>query len=66
MHDIKLTTEKSTDFAGHFDGHVDQAVRCQAHHPVRQVSGYPRCHWMPQSGEYSSRIILADAMVIGF
>jgi hypothetical protein len=67
MQDIQLTRQKKcTCFASHFDGHADQAVRCQVHHPVRQVKGYPRCHWTPPSGKYSPRIAPADAMVINF
>ena len=29
--------KKCSCFDGHFDGHADQVVRCQAHGPVRQV-----------------------------
>jgi len=29
--------KKWTCFVSHFDGHADQAVRCRAHCPVRQV-----------------------------
>ena len=66
MQDIKSTTEKWTFFASHFDGHSDQVLRCRAHRPVKQIWGYPRCHWTPPSGEYSPRIAPADAMVIDF
>jgi hypothetical protein len=38
----------------------------RAHRPVRQVQGYPRCHWTPPSDDYSPRIAPADAMVIDF
>jgi hypothetical protein len=31
------TTNKCTYFAGHFDGHADQAVQRQAHHPWQQI-----------------------------
>ena len=34
--------------------------------PSASHSGYPRCHWMPQSGQYLSQIVPADAMVINF
>jgi hypothetical protein len=50
----------------HFDGHADQAVQCRAHQPVRQVYGFPRCHWKPPKAEYSPRIAPVDAMVIDF
>ena len=34
----KIDNRKTcTCFASHFDSHADQAVRCRAHHPVRQV-----------------------------
>ena len=62
----KINNRKKSWFAGHFDDHADQAVRCQAHCPERQVYGYPRCHWTPPSGNYSPRIASADAMVINF
>jgi hypothetical protein len=32
-----ILTKLKTCFASHFDGHADQAVRCQVHRPVRQV-----------------------------
>jgi hypothetical protein len=38
----------------------------RAHRPVRQVQGYPRCHWTPPLDDYSPRIAPADAMVIDF
>jgi hypothetical protein len=31
------TTNKCTYFAGHFDGHADQAVQGRAHRPQQQV-----------------------------
>ena len=43
--------KKWTCFASHYVGHAYQGVRCRAHHPVRQVSGYPRRHWTPPLGE---------------
>ncbi len=67
MHDNKLTMAKQyTSFAGHFDSHADQAVRCRAHRSVRQVYGYPRCHHMPPLGEYLPPITPVVAMVINF
>ena len=58
--------KKCSCFAGNLDGHADQAVPCQAHRPVRQVLGYPRCHCTPPSGNYLPHIAPADAMVIDF
>jgi hypothetical protein len=67
MHNNKSTMAKQyTSFAGHFNGHADQAVRCRAHRPVWQVWGYPRCHHMPPLGKYLPRNTPADAMVIDF
>ncbi len=60
------TTNKCTYFAGHFDGHADQAVQHQSHRPWWQVYGYPRCHYTPPLGKYLPRIIPADVMVIDF
>jgi hypothetical protein len=31
------TTNKCTYFAGHFDGHADQAVQSRSHRPQQQV-----------------------------
>ena len=69
-----MMTKQYTSFAGHFNGHADQAVQCQAHPPVRQVRipqygssrAKPRCHHMPPLGKYSPCIAPADAMVIDF
>jgi hypothetical protein len=55
-----------TSFAGHFDGHADQAVQCRAHYPVHQVLGYLRYHWTLPSSKYSPRITPADLKVIDF
>ena len=67
MHYKKSTkAKKYTSFAGHFDGYADRAEQCLVHRAVRQVSGYPRCHHMPPSGEYSPRIAPVDAMDIDF
>ncbi len=46
--------------------HGDQVVRYQAHCPVRQIYGYPRCHCTPPLGKYLHRIARADTMVINF
>jgi hypothetical protein len=51
---------------GHFDGHDDAPVQCQAHPPTKHVQDYPRCHWTPPLGKYSPPIAPADAMVINF
>ena len=67
MHDKKIDNRKTCScFANHVDSYANQAVRCRAHQPVRQVSGYPRCLWTPPLGNYSPRIATADAMVINF
>ena len=57
-----------TSFAGHFDGHDDAPVRCQAQCPIPilHVNGYPKCHWMPPMGKNLPCINPADAMVIDF
>ena len=57
---------KCASVIGHFDGHDDAPVRCQAHRPMKHVQGYLRSHWTPPSGKYSSRITPVDAMVIDF
>ncbi len=59
-------TNKCTSFAGHFDGHDDAPVQCQAHCLMEHIQGFTRSHWMLPLGNYSPRIALADAMVIDF
>ena len=67
MHYNKSTIAKQyTSFAGHFDSHSDQAVQCPAHHPMKQVRGYTRCHWTLPLGKNLPRVASADAMVIDF
>jgi len=58
--------KKFTSFAGHFDGHADQAIQFQVHCPMEHIQGFIGSHWMPPLGEYSPRITRADAMVIDF
>jgi hypothetical protein len=65
----KIDKKKISLLCEPFYGHADQAVQCRVHPPVlRQIQGYPRCHWTPPLGEYSPRIAPADAdaMVIYF
>jgi len=56
---------KCREIAGNFDCHADAAVRCGAHHPMEQILGFTRSHWMPPSGECLHRIAAAAAMVEG-
>jgi hypothetical protein len=60
--------EKYMDIAGHFDGHVDVAVQCQAHLPMEHISGVNRSHWhwMSPSGECLHRIAPTAATVDNF
>ena len=53
-----------TSFAGHFDDHAFQAVRCQANCPLKHVQGYLRSHWTLPLGKYLPHIAPANAMVI--
>jgi hypothetical protein len=43
---------KCTYFAGRFDGHCNAAVQYSAHHPMEEVQGFTRSHWMPPSGKH--------------
>ena len=61
-----VTTNKCASAMGHFDGHGDALVRCQAHLPIKHVQGYLRSHWTPPSGDYSPRIALVNALVFDF
>jgi hypothetical protein len=57
MEDTKSMTEKKlTCFAGHFDGHADQAVWCRRSRATLDATG---CR-------HSPRISPAEAMVIDF
>jgi hypothetical protein len=55
-------------FSGHFYGHADQAVRCRAHRPVRQVSRdtLDATGRRDRASIRPVRIVPADAMVIDF
>ena len=67
MHNNKSTmANKCTSFAGRCDGLGDPPLQYQAHHPMEDVMGYIRGHWMPPQGDYSHRIAPAAARVIGF
>jgi hypothetical protein len=67
MHDKKLTmANKCTSFAGPFDGLGDPPLQYRAHHPMEDVLGFIRGHWMPPPGDYLHRIAPATAQVIGF
>jgi hypothetical protein len=48
QHDNK----KWTNFDGHFDGRGGAPVQYRAHHPMEEVQGFGRSHWMPPLGEY--------------
>ena len=54
--------KKCRQIAGDFDGHGDEAVRCEAHCPMEHIQGFP----MPPSGECLRRIAPAAAMVDDF
>jgi hypothetical protein len=51
---------------GDFYCHGDAAVRRGAHHPIEQVQGFTRSHWMPPSVDCSHHISLAAASVYEF
>ena len=57
---------KCTSIVGHFDGHDNAPMRCQAHRPMQHVQGYLKKHWAPPSCKYPPRITRADVMVIKF
>jgi hypothetical protein len=48
----QTTINKYTYFSGRFDGHGNAPVRNRAYHPMEEVQGFTRSHWMPPSGEY--------------
>jgi hypothetical protein len=51
----KTTLKKCTNFAGHFDGHGGAPVQYRMHHPMEEVQGFSRSHWMPLSGKHCGR-----------
>jgi hypothetical protein len=51
----QTTINKYTYKASRFDGHGDAPVRNGAHHPMEEVQGFTRSHWMPPSGKYYVR-----------
>jgi hypothetical protein len=36
--------KKNTSNVGKFDGHVDMAVQCGAHHPMERIRGFMQSH----------------------
>jgi len=60
------SNKKCRRIPGDFDGHVDAAVRREAHRPMEHIQGFTRSHWMPPSGECLRRIAPAAAMVDDF
>jgi hypothetical protein len=45
--------EKYTFFSGLFDGHWGASVRYYSkHHPMEEVQGFSRSHWMLPPGEH--------------
>jgi hypothetical protein len=52
--------------AGDFDCHVDVAVGCRAHRPMKHILGFTRSQWMPSSGKCSYRIAAAASVVNDF
>jgi hypothetical protein len=49
---------------GHFDGHGNVLLQCQAHHLMKHIHGYLRSHWTLPLGKHSPLITPADAIVI--
>ena len=48
----KTTIQKYTYFSSRFDGHHNVAVQYPVHHPVEEIQGITRNHWMPLLGQY--------------
>jgi hypothetical protein len=52
---FKTTTmKKYTNFACHYDGHSNAPVLSFVHHPMEEVKGFTRSHWMPPSRKYQT------------
>jgi hypothetical protein len=67
MHDNKsMMARICTSFAGRFDALGNPPLQYRAHCPMEVVMGCIRGHWTPPPGDYSHRIALAAARVIGF
>ncbi len=48
----QITINKYTYKAGRFDAHGNVLVLYSAYHPMEEVQGFTRKHWMPPSGKY--------------
>ncbi len=48
----QTTLNKYSYKAGSFNGYGNAPVRNHVHHPMEEVQGFTRSHWMPQSGKY--------------
>jgi hypothetical protein len=47
----KITINKYTYKASHFDGHGNVPVRNHKHRPMEEVQDFTRSHWMPPLGK---------------
>jgi hypothetical protein len=59
INDVKQYTTVTTHFDGCDDAPVQYRIRCL----MEGVQDFTRSHWMPPSGRYFLRIILADNRV---
>jgi hypothetical protein len=48
------TTEKWTNFAGHFDGGGGVPVSYRVHRPMKEIQGFDKINWTPPLGKYCS------------
>jgi hypothetical protein len=51
----KITMKTYFYFSGCFDGHGNAPVHYRMHHPMEEVQGFTRSHWMPPLGKYYVR-----------
>jgi hypothetical protein len=62
----QTTIDKYTQFAGRFGGHRDVVVRYRVHHPMEEVQGFTRSHWMPKSGKHLLQLHQLDMITPDF
>jgi hypothetical protein len=51
----QIIINKNINFAGHFDGCGSAPVPYPTHHPMEEVQGFGRSHWMPPLGKHCGR-----------
>jgi hypothetical protein len=62
----QIPINKYTKKGGHVDGCGGAPVQYRAHHPMEEVQGFTRSHWMPPLDEYYVQKYKSDMATIVF